>query len=203
MLVLLLAVAAVPAGVWADPTAAITGNAKALPTTARFDSSTPEGARAAHERLRETAGQLCADAAHSLDLPPEHNVGACTDETVAAALRKLNGSTAPSESAAGRAHDSTLPAHRARKFDSNMLAMTVSLADLDLSTPKGTRLANERLRKVARRLCSRLSDELDLGHQPHFVACVDQATINAQQQLATRQLAERSAHLVNPLSKEK
>jgi UrcA family protein len=50
----------------------------------------------------------------------------------------------------------------------------VSLADLDLSTPEGVRAARERLRGTARRLCTQVADDLDLSHQPNFVACVDE-----------------------------
>jgi UrcA family protein len=50
----------------------------------------------------------------------------------------------------------------------------VSLAGLDLSTPEGARAARERLRETARRLCTQVADDLDLSHQPNFVACVDE-----------------------------
>jgi UrcA family protein len=50
----------------------------------------------------------------------------------------------------------------------------VSLAGLDLSTPEGVRLARERLRGAARRLCSQVADDLDLSRQTNFVACVDE-----------------------------
>jgi UrcA family protein len=55
------------------------------------------------------------------------------------------------------------------------LTKKVSLADLDLTTPAGERAALERLHAMARTLCSRLEDELDLGRQPRFVACVEDA----------------------------
>lgn len=55
----------------------------------------------------------------------------------------------------------------------------VSLADLNLSTPQGVRAARERLRETARRLCSDVQDSRDLGHQPHFVACVQETLADA------------------------
>jgi UrcA family protein len=67
---------------------------------------------------------------------------------------------------------------------SDQRSMSVSLADLDLTTAAGARTARERLHQAARRLCSELTDSLDLGHQPHFVHCVDQATARALRQLA-------------------
>jgi UrcA family protein len=55
----------------------------------------------------------------------------------------------------------------------------VVLTDLDLSTSEGQRVAYERLHQMARTLCSRVADELDLSHQANFVACVDSAMANA------------------------
>jgi UrcA family protein len=59
-----------------------------------------------------------------------------------------------------------------------------SLAGLDLSTPEGQNEAKKRLHQAARLACSRSEDHLDLGHQPHFVACVDRTLSAALQQLA-------------------
>lgn len=59
----------------------------------------------------------------------------------------------------------------------------VSLTDLDLSTPAGAQAARQRVRETARWLCMRVQDPHDLGHQPHFVACVDRATAAAVRQI--------------------
>jgi UrcA family protein len=56
---------------------------------------------------------------------------------------------------------------------------SVSLAGSDLSTPEGTRLARDRLRAAARRLCTQVADELDFSHQTNFVACVDETLATA------------------------
>jgi UrcA family protein len=67
--------------------------------------------------------------------------------------------------------------------------MKISLADLDLSTPEGAHAARERLHETARRLCSRVEGIDDLWHQPHFVACVDDALADALRQVqALRQV---------------
>ena len=71
--------------------------------------------------------------------------------------------------------------------------MSVSLAGLDLTTAVGARTAQERLHQAARRLCFELADSEDLGHQAHFVDCVDRATANALRQLALPALAARDA----------
>jgi len=59
----------------------------------------------------------------------------------------------------------------------------VSLTDLNISTPQGARAARDRLRETARRLCSLVQDSRDLGHQQHFVACVEETLADALHQL--------------------
>lgn len=78
-------------------------------------------------------------------------------------------------------------------------SITLSLAGLDLGTADGFDAARERLHQAARRVCSRIADDLDLGHQPHFVACVEQtmsAALPRVEQLAARARAS-SAHAEN------
>jgi UrcA family protein len=67
------------------------------------------------------------------------------------------------------------------------------LDNLDLATAEGARAAHERLHAAARLACSRVEDSLDLGHQPHFVTCVDAAMAAAQP--AFQELARESASL--------
>jgi UrcA family protein len=62
----------------------------------------------------------------------------------------------------------------------------VSLQGLDLSTAAGAQAARERIHQAARRLCGALADDLDLAHQPHFVACVAEATARATRRLDAR-----------------
>jgi UrcA family protein len=59
----------------------------------------------------------------------------------------------------------------------------VSLADLDLATPEGARVARKRLHATALRLCSQVADYEDLSHQANFVACVDAALAAALRQI--------------------
>jgi len=59
----------------------------------------------------------------------------------------------------------------------------ISLADLDLSTPAGLRAARDRLRTMARRLCSEPTDRREHSHQPNFVACVDNTVAGALRQI--------------------
>ena len=62
----------------------------------------------------------------------------------------------------------------------------VSLAGLDLSKPDDVRVARERLRATARRLCAQVADDLDLSHQPNFVACVDETLAAALRRATER-----------------
>src|SRR6266404_2127557 len=66
----------------------------------------------------------------------------------------------------------------------------VQLADLDLRTSVGRQTAYDRLHQAARTVCSRASDELDLGRQIHTAACIDRTMAKATESLA--QLVERS-----------
>jgi UrcA family protein len=77
---------------------------------AGLDLSTPDGARAARERLRGTARRLCAQVADDLDLSHQSNFVACVDETLAAALRQateISASTATAKAALTRARSIT------------------------------------------------------------------------------------------------
>ena len=58
----------------------------------------------------------------------------------------------------------------------------VSLSDLNLSTPEGMRLARDRLRTMAERLCADRSGDREPS-QPAFGACVDSTVANTLRQL--------------------
>jgi len=68
----------------------------------------------------------------------------------------------------------------------------VSVADLDLSTIEGQTIAGERVRRMARALCDRISDPLDLGQQQHWKWCVAVATNKALEQIRDSNLARAS-----------
>ncbi len=61
---------------------------------------------------------------------------------------------------------------------------TVSLGDLDLQSPAGLNVAHDRVRKVARHLCSSLSDAQDLSRGANYVICVDEAVTDAMLKIA-------------------
>ena len=62
-------------------------------------------------------------------------------------------------------------------------AKNVSLADIDLSTVEGQRIARERLHRAARYLCARVADDLDISHHENYLACVDAAMAGAATRL--------------------
>lgn len=63
------------------------------------------------------------------------------------------------------------------------LTARVSLGDVALSTPEGQRVAYERLRQTARRLCSSLEARHpeSLAHYPSYIRCVDETLARAWQ----------------------
>jgi UrcA family protein len=148
---------------------------------ADLDLSTPQGARAARERFRQTARKLCAQAADELDLSHHANYLACVDDTVAAALKEVQEGASASGTTL-QAKSSTTPGKPVAARYSR--AAKVSLADLDLATPEGARAAHERLHQEARRLCSEVADDLDLSRQANYVACIDESVAKAMQQVA-------------------
>jgi UrcA family protein len=58
----------------------------------------------------------------------------------------------------------------------------VSLADLDLSTPAGARVAYERIKTVAERLCHDPTDTYSRYHAAAFNACVLETVADAVRQ---------------------
>lgn len=71
------------------------------------------------------------------------------------------------------------------------LTARVSLADVALSTPEGQRVAYERLRQTARRLCSGLEamHPESLAHYPTYIRCVDETLARALQRVNEPALA--------------
>src|SRR5260370_3862019 len=123
---------------------------------ADLDLSTPEGMRAARERLHAMAQRVCAEPAVGRGRSSQPNFAACVDTTLAEALRHID---------ALRQTNTTVR-------NSVTRAANVSLADLDLSTLQGSRTAHERLETMARRLCAELARSHELSYQPNFGACV-------------------------------
>lgn len=54
-------------------------------------------------------------------------------------------------------------------------AVNVSLADLDLSTHEGVRVAYERVRRAARRVCAKVANSAEMQTQLKYITCIDDA----------------------------
>jgi UrcA family protein len=73
----------------------------------------------------------------------------------------------------------------------------VSLADLDLSTPEGLRVARDHLHTMAQRVCAEPAGGRGLSSEPTFVACVDSTLAGALRQInALRQTNGTPRHSV-------
>jgi len=125
--------------------------------------STPEGMRVARDRLHTMAEHVCADRGGSREPSSQPTFAACVDSTMANALRQID---------ARRQTNRTVR-------NSVTRSANVSLADLDLSTLEGSRIARERLETMARRLCGELARRQDLSYQPNYAACVQDTLAGA------------------------
>jgi UrcA family protein len=137
---------------------------------ADLDLWTPEGIRAARDRLSTMAQRLCAELADNRDLSNQPDSIACTDDALAGALRQINASS----------------------FEAVTRVAKVSLVDLDLSTPEGMRAGRDRLHTIARRLCAQLAHSGSLSYQPNFAACVDDTLAAALRQANALAAARKS-----------
>jgi len=124
---------------------------------ADINLSTSAGMRVARERLHAMAQRICAGHVDISGLSSSPNFVACVDGTLAGALRNI----------------STLRPTNETTRNSVTRAANVSLADLNLSTPEGFRVAHERLEAMARRLCGELARSKDLSYRPNWAACVN------------------------------
>ena len=77
-------------------------------------------------------------------------------------------------------------------------AAPVSIVDFDISTIDGQLIAQERVGSMARTLCDRIIDPLDLGPHEHYVQCVATATDQAMRQILAAAFA-RAAQVPPPL----
>jgi UrcA family protein len=69
------------------------------------------------------------------------------------------------------------------------LSANVSLADLDLTTPQGERVARERLQTAATRLCNTFGDTRRVSNAATVEACTRDALNDALSRLNVRRLA--------------
>ena len=153
--ILLVLSGIVPVNTIADQSAATTVSSAADVSLSDLDLWTAEGMRLARDRLHTMAERVCADLGGEHDPSSQPAFGACVDRTVANALRQI---------------DALIQTHSAVR-NSVTLGATVSLADLDLSTLEGARIARERLEAIAQRLCGELARR-QASYRPNNAACV-------------------------------
>ena len=154
----------VPVSTFADQGAVTTAvSSVADVSLSDLNLSTPEGMRWARDRLHAMAERVCAERGGSREPPSQPTFAVCVDSTLANALRQIDAlrqaNTTVRNSVTGSAN--------------------VSLADLDLSTLEGARIASERLEAMARRLCGELARRQGLAYQPSWAACVQDTLAGA------------------------
>jgi UrcA family protein len=176
-------VALAPVAANADQAAAAAPHTRVADVSlADLDLSTPEGMSAARERLHTMAQRICMGPDnHGLSSQP--HVVACVDSTVASALEGIS-----------KQQTNTTVRNSVTR------AANVSLADLDLSTMEGSRLARERFEATARRLCAELARSKDLSYQPNWAVCVSDTIAGAlaQANVLAAQKATRTARRPTP-----
>jgi len=154
----------VPVSTIADQRAATTSvSSVADVSLSDLNLSRPDGMRVARDRLHTMAERVCADRGGSREPSSQPTFAACVDSTMANALRQID---------ARRQTNRTVR-------NSVTRSANVSLADLDLSTLEGSRIARERLETMARRLCGELARRQDLSYQPNYAACVQDTLAGA------------------------
>jgi UrcA family protein len=174
----------VPVAAVADEHAATAPNTRVEDVSlADLDLSTSEGMRVARERLHAMAQRICARNADIPGLSSSPNFVACVDGTLAGALRNIR----------------TLKPSNETTRHSVTRAANVSLADLNLSTPEGFRIARERLEATARRLCAELARDNDLSYRPNWAACVND-TISGPLAQAKVLAAEKGTQIARRLA---
>jgi len=145
------------------PAAPTTVSGVAEVSLSDLDLSSPEGVRLARDRLHTMAERICADRGSGSDPSSQPAFGACVDSTVANALR----------------HIEALRQTHVTVRNSVTLGASVSLADLDLSTMEGARIARRRLEAMARRLCDELARRQDVSYQLNYPACLHETVAGA------------------------
>jgi UrcA family protein len=161
---------------------------------ADLDLSTPDGMKAARLRLHQAARRVCIQPAGSQVAPTQAKFAACVGVALADELQQINASMRATieQSGTWRASSAVAQPGLSPAAAPETLAMFVSVANLDLSTPGGIRIAQQRVRTTSRRLCNRLFDSQDLADKS-YANCVGEATVAALRQVDARAVAASEA----------
>jgi len=185
-LMALLALA--PIAVIAQSQAAGTEAHTSTVTLADLDLSTPEGVNIARDRLHAAARQLCSQVAGPSPSNPTNFI-ACLNDTVTDALRQIDQpGRAAIESGAWNILPSGATSDRLPPSAIQSDVRVISVANFDLSTPDGVRMAKDRIKKTARHICGQLAAE-DTGLSSDYARCVDDTTLAALRQVPSPAMA--------------
>jgi UrcA family protein len=179
---------AVPVSAFAQkPSAAVqTGTVKV--SLVNLDLSTAKGVDMARGRLIDTARQHCTQ--ESANLEPSHGAdfASCMDDTLMNELKPLSSNARAAIEAKGSAW-STFAEDLSGRTETapETSVVAVSIAELDLSSSEGVRIAQERIHKAVRRICSQLTSSQDPAS--HYAKCMNDSTTGALRQIREAALA--------------
>jgi UrcA family protein len=149
-----------------------------------LDLATSEGIAAARERLQETARQFCSQVGGNLDASRLADFLSCLDRTLIDELKQVSSGA----QAAIVAHGSAWPtateegtAGEPREGVPDTRVMAISIADVDFKSAQGVDIAEKRIQKTARRICSQLIGSQDPASR--YTKCVNDATAGALRQI--------------------
>jgi UrcA family protein len=180
---------AVPMAALAQPSVAEQTSAVKA-SLADIDLATPEGLAAARERLHEKAREFCFQQVGNLEPAHRADFLSCIDNTLVNELNQVSSGAR----AAIAAHGSAWPiasengtTSQLRESVPDTSVITVSIADLDLTTAQGVLIAEKRIHRSARRICSQLLSSQE--PTANYTKCVNDATAGALRQIHLAALA--------------
>jgi UrcA family protein len=181
---------AMPIAAFSQRTAVGVPASAAKVSLADLDLTTSEGIAAARDRLQGTARQLCSQQLDNLERSHRVDFLSCVDNSLIRELKQVSSEAR----AAILAHHSAWPTAaddetlgQPREIAPDTSVVVVSIADLDLLSPRGVLIARERIHNTARRLCSQLNSSQ--GPASYYAHCVNDATAGALRQISEGALA--------------
>jgi len=177
---------AAPVAAFVQPSSAAASTSSTKVLLAGLDLATPEGIAVARDRLHQNARQFCSQQVGSLDALQSADFTSCMDNTLMNELKQLS-SNARSVIVAKSSAWPTLGEDRAGSWPRESVLETsvvaVSIADLDLLSSEGVHIAQERIHKAVRRICTQLADSQDPAQSSHYLKCMNDATTGALQEI--------------------
>jgi UrcA family protein len=155
---------------------------------AGLDLTTSAGIAAARKRLHETARRSCSQGADNRQLPDRHGFVSCIDEALIGELKQIKPSTRATIAAQGAVWPTAnQTGSLSQETAQDTSVMVVTVADLDVLSPHDARIAQERIRNTARRICGQLTSSQDPASI--YAKCVHDATAGALRQINQAALA--------------